>query len=76
MVHILSRVNPNQDTKWVFVCGRDDTPRFMFDIINAAKIIKERQNDREYTILQIYQVQAVFSLQMVYLLVNCMAYLN
>ena len=47
MVHILSRVNPNQDTKWVFVCGRDDTPRFMFDIINAAKIIKERQNDRE-----------------------------
>lgn len=47
MVHILSRVNPNQDTKWVFVCGRDDTPRFMFDIINAARIIKERQNDRE-----------------------------
>lgn len=47
MVHILSRVNPNQDTKWIFVCGRDSSPRFMFDIINASRTIKERQNERE-----------------------------
>lgn len=40
MVRILKNCD---DSKWVFICGNDPTPRFMFDIINAAKIVRDKQ---------------------------------
>ena len=47
MVRILKNFD---DSKWVFVCGKETTPRFMFDIVNAAKVVKNRQNGVETNI--------------------------
>lgn len=47
MVRILKNC---EDSKWVFICGQESTPRFMFDIVNAAKIVKEKQNGVEANI--------------------------
>lgn len=47
MVRILKNC---EDSKWVFICGQELTPRFMFDIVNAAKIVKEKQGGIESNI--------------------------